>query len=198
MLYWFIPYFKWIRRSENYFNSLSKTLSLCYSDFRLILTTATKILKDSNDGFVLDRPTIRVYSTVRLWFRSIKIHLSIYDDESSESKCHVRFFAYYCDIEYHERCVLGFTWVFAFFIRIYCKLKINARLLFCDMNCEKTAGFFLCWVHCQAIPAASHTDKQAHLRQLHWNFLLLFFPFELISVVFIYIFSHCQFPFFLI
>ena len=142
MLYWFIPYFKWIRRSENYFNSLSKTLSLCYSDFRLILTTATKILKDSNDGFVLDRPTIRVYSTVRLWFRSIKIRLSIYDDESSESKCHVRFFSYYCDIEYHERCVLGFTWVFAFFIRIYCKLKINARLLFCDMNCEKTAGFF--------------------------------------------------------
>ena len=198
MLYWFIPYFKWIRRSENYFNSLSKTLSLCYSDFRLILTTATKILKDSNDGFVLDRPTIRVYSTVRLWFRSIKIRLSIYDDESSESKCHVRFFSYYCDIEYHERCVLGFTWVFAFFVRIYCKMKINARLLFYDMNCEKTAGFFFV-----LSPLSSYSCSQSHRQAGSFTAASLklpssFFPFELISVVFIYIFSLCQFPFFLI
>ena len=198
MLYWFIPYFKWIRRSENYFNSLSKTLSLCYSDFRLILTTATKILKDSNDGFVLDRPTIRVYSTVRLWFRSIKIRLSIYDDESSESKCHVRFFSYYCDIEYHEPCVLGFPWVFAFFVRIYCKMKINARLLFCDMNCEKTAGFFFV-----LSPLSSYSCSQSHRQAGSFTAASLklpssFFPFELISVVFIYIFSLCQFPFFLI
>ena len=198
MLYWFIPYFKWIRRSENYFNSLSKTLSLCYSDFRLILTTATKILKDSNDGFVLDRPTIRVYSTVRFWFWSIKIRLSIYDDESSESKCHVRFFSYYCDIEYHERCVLGFTWVFAFFVTIYCKIKINARLLFCDMNCEKTAGFFFV-----LSPLSSYSCSQSHRQAGSFTAASLklpssFFPFELISVVFIYIFSLCQFPFFLI
>ena len=198
MLYWFIPYFKWIRRSENYFNSLSKTLSLCYSDFRLILTTATKILKDSNDGFVLDRPTIRVYSTVRLWFWSIKIRLSIYDDESSESKCHVRFFSYYCDIYYHERCVLGFTWVFAFFVRIYCKMKSNARLLFCDMNCEKTAGFFFV-----LSPLSSYSCSQSHRQAGSFTAASLklpssFFPFELISVVFIYIFSLCQFPFFLI
>ena len=198
MLYWFIPYFKWIRRSENYFNSLSKTLSLCYSDFRLILTTATKILKDSNDGFVLDRPTIRVYSTVRFWFWSIKIHLSIYDDESSESKCHVKLFSYYCDIEYHERCVLGFTWVFAFFVRIYCEMKINARLLFCDMNCEKTAGFFFV-----LSPLSSYSCSQSHRQAGSFTAASLklpssFFPFELISVVFIYIFSLCQFPFFLI
>lgn len=161
------PIFKWIRRSENYFNSLSKTLSLCYSEFRLILTTATKILKDSNDGFVLDRPTVRDYNIVRLPEWSIKITPSNYIHKLFERKCHVEFFSeLYNSLIYTQYLVL-FTWVFIFFATFYNQIKMNAIFsLNIRYNVRKPLIFFVL-SPLSSYFAASQTDKQAHLRQLH-------------------------------
>ena len=176
MLYWFIPYFKWIRRSENYFNSLSKTLSLpllfrfqidpddSHKDFKRLerwlcarptdyqgLQYSTLVISEYKNPFV----NLRWWE---LWIKmSCKIFFILLWYWISRTMC--------------ARFYLGFC--------IFCKNLLQnenkRQITFLWHELWENRWIFLCWVHCQAIPAASHTDKQAHLRQLHWNFLLLFF-----------------------